>query len=828
MSTSGAVQFLLIVAVKVTLLLGAAALVDVAVLRRYASATARHLLWSLAVVASLLVPILGQALPALRAPILDAGARLAPPPVTAVTARLAPPTDAAAVSPPSSMPEVPPDRWRPSAAAEPGVTRPMRRFTYADGLLIAYVAGVLLVLVRIAVDHAVVWRITREARPAEDARWTGLLHSLARPSRWRRPVVVLRSSSSVMPLTLGFVRPRVVVPDAADSWPPTMREAVMMHELAHIDRSDCLTQSLAALACALYWPNPLAWWAAARLRVERELACDDVVLARGIRPHEYAAHLLDAARALRTPRLAVSMAVASGLEHRLRAVIDETRRRGVPATRSVVLGAGSMLALAATLAAVRPVPVVAAATPIRTYDASSAESRASVAQSTPVATRSRESLTRSAPAPAAMLQQAGQRGTFSVRPATPADGPVNAGRIHFMLQAPGLNTFYVEPARIDGLTREQLTTVGAPLRFRLRRDAGTFEFTGAVRNGYGAGSFEFVADPAFADSLARRGIRPPSATQQFSLARHDVSLAYVDELATQGYAVPTIEQLVHAGTTGAELVQYRDTGSATAVRPERPARERSPTSSPTSSSEANAQPPLPLVDDTVVTGRWTMTARPGGWLQLDIDWANVNQWRRFVRPPNLAGLGPNDINGVSDAKFRIEQDAGEFDFTGEFARGRGAGQFSFTPNPAFPATLRALGVRGADHVGIHQLKNLGFGFISAASVREFMAAGLTPLTLEDLLELAVRQVSPAYLRDLQASGIRGLDSPRAIAEVKFHNVPAEYAREMSALGYKELTYRQLIDMYRAAVTAGFVRQLQQAGRRDVTAEELIDLRMRRP
>jgi beta-lactamase regulating signal transducer with metallopeptidase domain len=731
---------------------------------------------------------------------------------------------------------------RPTPEAQPEV-RVARRLAYTTALLVVYLAGVLVVLVRIAVDHAVVWRLTREARPMEDARWTELLESLATRSRLRRPVVMLQSSASVMPLTLGLVRPRVVVPAVADSWPPTMQRAVVMHELAHVDRRDCLTQSLAAIACALYWPNPLIWWAAARLRVERELACDDLVLARGIRPHDYASHLLDAARALCTPRLAVSMAAASGLEHRLRAVIDETRRRAVPSPRSVVLAAASTLLIAAMIAAVRPGRVEAA----------------------PAAVAPRGDT----PTP----QRATQGGSFAVRPATLADGPANAGRIHFMLQTPGLNTFYEEPTKVDGLTREQLAVVGAPLRFRLRRDAGTFEFTGSVRNGYGAGRFEFVPDATFADSLARRGIRAPSAEQQFSLARHDVSLAYVNELLTQGYAVPTIEQLVHAGTTGAdldyiremaalgyrertidgmirvynqgvdpafikeanaragrtltvaELVQYRNSGVSSLDRPARPPRGQ-PSSTPSDSSASSA-PNLPLVDDTVVTGRWTIAARPDGWLQLDIDWANVNQWRRFVRPPDLPGLGANDLDGVADARFRIDQDAGVFEFNGTFARGRGDGRFVFRPNQGFPATLRALGVRDAERVGIHQLKNLAFGFISAASVREFIEAGLQPLTLNELLDLAVRQVSPAYLREMKAAGIQGAESVRGIVELKFHDVPASYARDLSALGYKTLTYRQLIEMYQAAVTPGFIRQQRATAGRDLTPEELIDLRARR-
>ena len=140
----------------------------------------------------------------------------------------------------------------------------------------------------------VVW-LGRTTGPAAREDWL-FLEQLSRELGVRRPVRLLQASGPAMPMTWGIRRPVILLPADAGEWPAERRRDVLLHELAHVKRHDFLVQLIARVACAIYWFHPLVWLAAARLRVERERACDDQVLRAGATPSVYATHLLDIAR----------------------------------------------------------------------------------------------------------------------------------------------------------------------------------------------------------------------------------------------------------------------------------------------------------------------------------------------------------------------------------------------------------------------------------------------------------------------------------------------------------------------------------------------------
>jgi beta-lactamase regulating signal transducer with metallopeptidase domain len=217
-------------------------------------------------------------------------------------------------------------------------------------VLLAWAAGAAATLARYGLAMLAVRVVARGARRVTGGDWMERLHGAARELGLRERVHLLRADGAAMPMTWGILQPAVLVPADADGWTAERKRVVLLHELAHVARRDCLWQTLASLCCAAYWFHPGVWWAARQMRIEREQACDDRVLRAGTRASEYAGHLLEVARSFRprplTAAAAVAMARRSQLEGRVLAVLDAARDRGaVPGRAALVAGGIAAVAL---------------------------------------------------------------------------------------------------------------------------------------------------------------------------------------------------------------------------------------------------------------------------------------------------------------------------------------------------------------------------------------------------------------------------------------------------------------------------------------------------
>jgi beta-lactamase regulating signal transducer with metallopeptidase domain/protocatechuate 3,4-dioxygenase beta subunit len=331
-------------------------------MRRRAAAT-RHLIWSLGLAGALAMLPLAFALPRWGVPVLEAPARAEPTMVSRPVSEVQSSERRAVMEMPVALDEGP--------ATLPGASPIESNVAVAPQMawpLWAWVAGTLVVLAWGATGWASTWWMGRNARRVTDPVWVALTREAAERVGTHWGVTLLSGERAAMPLTWGVLRPTLLLPEEADQWPDDRRRAVLLHELAHVRRRDCLTQWLGLATCAAYWFNPLAWWAASRLRTEREQACDDLVLEAGERPSDYATQLLGVARSLRAAHTmgpaAIAMARPSGLETRLLAILDAWRNRRSPsrwlvfACLTVVLTVSAPLAAVRLVAKERPRPVL--------------------------------------------------------------------------------------------------------------------------------------------------------------------------------------------------------------------------------------------------------------------------------------------------------------------------------------------------------------------------------------------------------------------------------------------------------------------------------------
>ena len=221
---------------------------------------------------------------------------------------------ASAVSPPSSA----------SAVTVPA--------SWALDLFLLWAAGAGVLLVRIGVSLWQIQKLRRECRPLSSGDLAALPHATLRDLRSTRAVTVALSDRVSVPTAVGFFSPVILLP----AWimkelSPEELNAILIHELAHLQRRDDWTNLLQKVLRALFFFHPGVWWVEKQLSVEREMACDDVVLAHTANPRAYAECLISVAEKSFVQRgLALAQAAVGRMHQtaqRIAQILDAKRSR---------------------------------------------------------------------------------------------------------------------------------------------------------------------------------------------------------------------------------------------------------------------------------------------------------------------------------------------------------------------------------------------------------------------------------------------------------------------------------------------------------------------
>ena len=194
-----------------------------------------------------------------------------------------------------------------------------------------YLAGVLLLGLQLLHGWARAARLARSAQRVHDAAGAASFP-------------VFESARVITPVTMGVLRPRILLPAAWRTWTPERLDAVLAHERAHAARRDPLVALVAHINRAVFWFHPLAWWLERALSASAEEVCDAAgVQAVGRREH-YAEVLLEFAREVQRHggRLGWHGSGVAGhgsLMQRIERVLAQEAVHRVPRSRTVAAGA---------------------------------------------------------------------------------------------------------------------------------------------------------------------------------------------------------------------------------------------------------------------------------------------------------------------------------------------------------------------------------------------------------------------------------------------------------------------------------------------------------
>lgn len=181
---------------------------------------------------------------------------------------------------------------------------------YAPWAVGVWAAGAVAGLLRLGSGWWYVQQLRRHAVPLAGT-WMHLCQHLAQQMTYTRPIMLATSSWVSSPVAFGWWRPVILMPiGLVNQLPIEQVEAILVHELAHLRRSDWLAQLAQALVETLFYYHPGVWWLAKVMRIEREYACDDWVVRLTGSPVQYAKTLVflqEKQPVVATPRLSLAL-----------------------------------------------------------------------------------------------------------------------------------------------------------------------------------------------------------------------------------------------------------------------------------------------------------------------------------------------------------------------------------------------------------------------------------------------------------------------------------------------------------------------------------------
>jgi beta-lactamase regulating signal transducer with metallopeptidase domain len=812
------------------------------------NAATRHAVWWAALALVVLLPVVtllprsGPPLPSRQRAENQIGTRVRstsavkPYPIT---------TGADAPAPPLAPSQLPALNSRTVAAPRVRIPIEFRPGNWPSSLLFLWMAVCCVLVGRIVLGYFRLRGLRNRARPAS-VDLVVRFEQRVRDSRTSRIPRLLVSDEVISPLAAGFLHPVVILPEILleEIVEPEL-DYVLLHELAHVARRDDWTNLIGRLASAVLVFHPVAAWVLRRIQREREIACDDwVVAATGSAVH-YAVtlgRLAEFCSARRRELLAAEMAhPSSNISERIKVLLRPRFHFSPSASLyrvSVCVAAGlALISLGVRMP--RWIAFAKDSTAAVAYNQAALQSQVVAArmglppEGTPVAhvatlfpAHGTES---SATSPVALADQDKTwRHEWKI---TRHDSSSSNVRLSLISRNDDgndrMNTEDVPLSSLAGFSLSMLDHDG-PVKFEYVRDSGRIVCEGSVTGGRASGPFTVVLNPSFASALEKMGYGAPHDDEPFSLVISDVTLAYAQAVRDTGLT-----------SSLSDLIDLRDHGVSSdyvrAVRQE--------------GFTNLSAPEISKLRDHGVDAKYLKAVKAAD-PNLAIDSID-SLYDHGVKPdyykamkttaPQLSieqidslfdhGVEPDSYKGFAsiDSKLSI----GEIDSLrdhGVKPEYYGSAK-SADPNLSIEAidSLYDHGVKPdyykamkttAPQLSIGQIDSLFDHGVKPDSYKGF--ASVDPkLSNEEINSLRDHGVEPGFYQ-----GIKAADSKVSIEEInrlRDHGVEPEYLKEIRALpdGFSISDISALRDH---GITAKYIRKLHDMGMKNLTADQIVHLR----
>ena len=764
---------------------------------------------------------------------------------------------------------------RPAAAPRVPIPIEFHLGNWPSSLLLLWIAACCVLLSRIVHGYLRFRGLRKRARPASSDLAVRFEQRL-RDSRTSRAPQLLVSDEVISPLAAGFLHPVVILPQTllAEIVEPEL-DCVLLHELAHVARRDDWTNLLGRLASAVLVFHPVAVWVLRRIQREREIACDDwVVAATGSAVH-YAftlGHIAEFCSARRRQLLATEMAhrsskISERIEILLRPRFHFSAGASLPrVSLCVALGLallGLSVRMPGWIAFAKDATVAVAKNQAAPQSQGSAAHVALSPQTSPmappalVATLSPAYAAQSSAAPAGSL--ATQDKTWRHEWKLTRDS--SSSKVQFSLisrddyGSDRMNTESVPLSSLTGFSLSQLDRDG-PVKFEYVRDSGRIVCEGSVAGGRASGPFTVVLDPSFVSALEKMGYAAPHDDEAFSLVTSDVTLSYARAVRDTGLT-----------SSIADLVELRDHGvSSDYVRAVR--QEGFTDLSASSISELRDHGVEPKYLKAIKAGNPDLSieaidslydhgVKPDYYKsmraaapQLSIEQID-SLFDHGVEPDSYKGfasvdskLSIEEINSLRDHGVKAEYYSSMRSVDPHLSIGQIDSLFDHGVEPdsykGFASvdsklsieeinSLRDHGVkaeyyrnlRSVDpHLSIEQIDSLDDHGVAPETYKGFAAVD-PHLSVSQIASLHDHGVEPEFYR-----GTKAADSTVSIEEIdglRDHGVDPEYLKELRALPDRFST-SDISQLRDHGISAKYIRDLHDIGMKNLTAAQIVHLR----